>query len=91
MYGSWTLPLRLRDSKYPISLYHTLIYIEGQRDELRKVMKTNRLIFFLEYPVNFVEESDLMKIGSRTKILFEYQKKDPKSKYVLVEVTNENN
>jgi hypothetical protein len=86
MNGPWTLPLRLRDSKYPIALYHTWIHSDWQRAELREVMKNNRLIFFLEYPVNFVEESDLLKIGSKTKILFEYQKKDPKSKYVLVEV-----
>lgn len=86
MPGVWNLPLLLRDRGLPISFYHEWIHNESQLVKLKEIMKTSRVIFLLEHPVLFVTDKDMLSIGRTTKVLFSYQKKDPASRYELVEI-----
>lgn len=87
MHGVWTLPLKFRAGGYPVTFLHDWIHSEWQRENLREIMKTSRVLFLLEHPVAFISQKEMLRIGSNTRVLYRYQKKDPSCYYELVEVT----
>ncbi|NDD64351.1 MAG: hypothetical protein EBZ36_10280 [Acidobacteria bacterium] len=86
MHSVWTLPLKFRGTSYPITFYHDWIMSEWQRENLREILKTTRVLFFIEHPVAFIDQKEMLKIGSSTKVLFTYQKGEPDSYYEIVEL-----
>jgi hypothetical protein len=90
-HGSWTLPLYMKNTKQRITFYHSWIHSQWQRDKLKDIMKNNRLIFFIERPIDFVSQSDLLQFGSFTKTLFSYKKPNLNTSFDLVEVYNDTN
>ena len=86
MHSVWTLPLVLRGSGHQITFYHGWIQSEWQRENLREIMKTSRVLFLLEHPVAFINQKELLRIGSTTRVLFTYHKKEPSSYYELIEL-----
>jgi len=87
MHGVWTLPLKFRGGGYQVTFSHQWIHSEWQRDDLREIMKTGRVLFLLEHPVAFIDQKELLRIGSQTNVLFTYQKRHAGSYYELIEVT----